>query len=825
MSTDALIREQLPRFVKKTRDEKQWWSDFLSSLAQQAGEALPPVQMAKGLQEGDVGKFGRGFGESAAMFAPVGGGIKAVEKGASKIAEEALPKLAKKAKGLIEGAGGKFIKQIEDKLHWIDASGEKKVFDLSGRVGPRQVGTNPRLTGDSLRQVNESPRQLAATDVSGASPEELSRNGVFYKVGRTGEPTYLGKSVDAPVKSGEAIINVQPGKMPSIYQGSGKQGALDKFNQSATGQDIINRLRSQRGAVGPSDIPPKSVRNKTITSQAVPEFTVPPRFKLGNKGPNGQSISFANNFDKAAYHLANAKKPNSDLLAELQVQSGLDENTILQHGTKIKQRIDELTASGQPIKLKPRSISVVGEAKPESWAKTLIGTPSAMRFSIDLPALRQSFQPTVFHPIKSGLPALKRAFGSITEKGFRENVADLANTSPLHDLLEQATAMGPSKAEAMFPNIREFQKLGVSDVPEYFTGTNRLRATPIGKYLTNPSERMYEMYQSTIRGKELDRLAEKTGKSVFDLAKDETMGPEVGNIMRRINEETGRGPLGKLEPAANVLSTAFTAPRNTSAKLQRVNPLNYFPSDWLKKIPGIGDKIVESGLGGRYGSDVAYKDFMTDRAKMAALLGGGAVAAKELGGDVETNPLATNFGVRFGNWKPDLTGGELTLPRFAPRPFTEERISAKGLPYGYNPEMGRNKRTENRAGDIGRFFRSQLRPGLPSMSADWFKGTNYIGEDIKKPYIGSEEFGLDIPYSRWVSQQFMPSYPSDVYDAATTGDPFTAMLAAPTGILGMGSNTYDPFAYNPYKLQDDYITVPKHGKSGGKSNVGRTIIR
>lgn len=726
---------------------------------------------------------------------------------------------AQRARQLIQSAGGEVVRQSGDKIHWTDANGDKQIFDLAGRIGPRQVKLNPRSTGESLRQTNEAPRQLgedvksAAYDASGLSNEELSRPGVYYSVPKYGEPTYLGKKVDGP----GAIIEVRPGELPRIYQGSGTAADLQKFRQSATGQDVLDKFYSERGAVGDLGPSPPRKGPKVVSAQAVPEVTLPGRFKLQTKY-NNQPISFANNFDKAAYTLSTQKTPNQDLLQELVLQSNFDENTILQHGEKIANRVKSLGDAGQPIKLKPRSVSVIGEGQPESIGKTLLGVPSAVKFSIDLPSLRQSYMENVMHPFESGLPALKRGLSSFSEKGFRENAADMLENEPVHSILDTATALGPTKAQQFYPNINILRGLKVNDVPEYFTGTSRIKGTALGKYLTNPSERSYEMSQMSSRATGLNRLAKKAGLTVDQLVSDPAQADELAAMVRRINENTGYGPLGKLESAGNALSYMFTAPRNTSAKLMRYNPLNYVPESAMRKVPKVGDWLVNKGAASRYGSGTAYKDFITDQAKFAALMGGGAAAASAAGADVEPNPLATNFGIRFGNYKPDIAGGNLGLARLIPRLFTEDRVSARGIPYGrrINKITGQEEMS-NESNDAIRYFRSQLRPGIPAMIADKYLppgGVNFLGEDISKPFESLKDTPLDIPYSRWIVQQFTPSYPSDLIDIAQD-NPKLLPIAIPLGIAGMGSSTYDPYAPNPYRKASQ--------KKGKKASGGEWI--
>src|SRR5207245_828527 len=171
------------------------------------------------------------------------------------------------------------------------------------------------------------------------------------------------------------------------------------------------------------------------------------------------------------------------------------------------------------------------------------------------------------------------------------------------------------------------------------------------------------------------------------------------------------------------------------------------------------------------------KDLLCDKA--SALLGATGLASHAAGADVEPDPLATNFGIRYGNWKPDFAGGNLSPARISPRLFTEERVSGRGIPYAQRfDKISEQPQESNIKGDVERYVRGQLRPGIPAMLGDYILGSkrNFLGEDISKPYEARKGRGPDIPftdtpvgsmpYSRWIAQQFSPSYPSDIIDIA-----------------------------------------------------------
>lgn len=911
----GMANEDLPRFAKGLG---------LSALSGAGNIAIP-----KGLGAlTKVGKKSKVFGTDLGKF-----GKEVIEKTGERLpsfADEtgAVGNIAKlKAERLIKEAGGKVGKQSGSVLHYTDKSGKAGTVDLEGRIGTRQFNLNPRAKGDSPRQLDEdivgknrgedyetmranrddirsraedasklppmrkemrATKPSYASDASGMSTEELNRPGRFYKIGRSGEPSYLGKKVDAgKLGPDEAIIHVKPGSEPEIYQGSGPNSALERFRKTKT-------YRSLQPTEAHAGVPIKGGKaRQTVKATAIPEVDVSAgRFKL--KTTIGKKpISFASEFDKGAYSVAVGKKPDKQLLTELSIQTGFDDDTILQHGIRLRNRVDKLAAGSGPIKLEPRSIQVLSDAK--KWkdlgagekVKNVIGLPSEFKFSIDLPALRQSFRPTVLHPLKSGLPALKKSFGATTERGYREALESLVEESPVHGALDTATALGPSKAKELYPNIERLQKLagGKGDLYEYFGGGSLGEKAPLGLgNLPKVSKRMYDIYQRTIRGKEMERLAESAGtdikgllsrRSMSDLAENEnpldslfylkdlaknnkpllgklgklqtdkdinqmflneskTPGDisnllkshapeELSDMVNLTNERTGFGPLpGNV---AENLSQIFTAPRNLSSKLQQLNPLNMMPRSMTEKIPGL-KAASEFGAAGRYGSNTAYADFMKDNAKLAAGYIGGGLAASAMGAEVEPNPLATNFGVRFGNYKPDLFGGESAFPKTFARMFTKDRISSKGKPYRLEPEKG-----ESPYQDVEKFWRGRLRPGLPSLTMNLLKQENYLGEDISKPYEWAKDLpgplGTigSLPYSREIGEQFSPAYPEDVYDAFNVEGPAAGLAQIPLGLLGSGAATYDPYDNtSPYKPLKKFIRIEKGKGKSTKSPKRRFVI-
>ena len=62
----------------------------------------------------------------------------------------------------------------------------------------------PAVTASFTAVTSEAT--VAVGGIGAASSEELARNNVYIKYSASGQPTYLGKSPDAMLKPGEAIL-------------------------------------------------------------------------------------------------------------------------------------------------------------------------------------------------------------------------------------------------------------------------------------------------------------------------------------------------------------------------------------------------------------------------------------------------------------------------------------------------------------------------------------------------------------------------------------------------------------------------------------------
>ena len=274
---------------------------------------------------------------------------------------------------------------------------------------------------------------------------------------------------------------------------------------------------------------------------------------------------------------------------------------------------------------------------------------------------------------------------------------------------------------------------------------------------------------------------------------------------RVINSLTGRGSLGFLErPSGNraeqinlirdVLSASFWSPRLLVSRFQSVA------------------EAVRAGRNIR-ATDPEIRQLSREIAKDIAIYAGGVTGAISLlaltpGIDVEANPKSSDFGkVRIGNTRLDPWAGFQQVGRYATQFITGERKSVTTGEIA--PVYG------GRAEVLGRFLRSKLAPGLPSLTAsdlpDDFVlagltggGENFIGEPITGGnvtpgagirFLSGEAFGGpgvgDLPAEMNVLiDQMVPLLAQDIAEALESGGYISGTAAGVGSTFGLGSTSF-----------------------------------
>jgi hypothetical protein len=135
--------------------------------------------------------------------------------------------------------GSPAYKQIND---WADRAAkgdEAAIASLKKIAGQKMDAQDAKFAQQKLTALQTKPTSeatVAAGGTGAASSEELARSNVYVKYSKSGQPTYLGKSPDASLQPGEAILAVDKKTGAVTVQntsGLADSDALSKFGAHA----------------------------------------------------------------------------------------------------------------------------------------------------------------------------------------------------------------------------------------------------------------------------------------------------------------------------------------------------------------------------------------------------------------------------------------------------------------------------------------------------------------------------------------------------------------------------------------------------------------
>ena len=240
---------------------------------------------------------------------------------------------------------------------------------------------------------------------------------------------------------------------------------------------------------------------------------------------------------------------------------------------------------------------------------------------------------------------------------------------------------------------------------------------------------------------------------------------ELRALAKLINQATGRGGLGPLERASDVVGTPFFSLRFAVSRPQVL--LRGLGSE------GLGGIAAEAARGNpRALLEIATLNPKTARAVAAQNIlsyVGGTVALAALlkqSGliDVELDPRSTDFGkMRVGNQRIDLWAGFQPFVRYSAQLMTGER---KMLTSG-------NIQRVTPAETISRFVESKFAPG-PGSIVDLFQGHDNLGRPLEP--------------GRMLRDLFMPLSIDDMVDAVVKNGVAGGFIASPA-VFGAGTQT------------------------------------
>ena len=324
----------------------------------------------------------------------------------------------------------------------------------------------------------------------------------------------------------------------------------------------------------------------------------------------------------------------------------------------------------------------------------IINTSRALMTSGDMSGIfRQALIPVISHPIMA-MKYFAKTFSHIkSEKEFSRWLYDVFN-SPDYPIMKES---GLYVSNPINPEL--------SAKEEVFMGNLAEKIPIIGKYLVKPSERAYISFLNQFRVGLFRRMAEQylsDGKTYYNNPK---LYKETAKL---INNETGRGGLGKLEGIAKYLNTPIFAPRLIASRLNlitnAVSPKFYLEVPKEVRVEYWKDMIKFLGVG-------------------TSVLGLAALA----GADVEEDWRSTDFGkIKIGDQRWDIWGGFQPYIRLIGQLVTGETKSATT---GKISKLGSGYNEKSRGEVLLHFTRGKLAPAA-ALSVDVLTGRTMIGENV-----------------------------------------------------------------------------------------------
>lgn len=205
-------------------------------------------------------------------------------------------------------------------------------------------------------------------------------------------------------------------------------------------------------------------------------------------------------------------------------------------------------------------IAAKGGGKPVTGAFTAVAglTRGLMTFMDFSAPFRQGLAATTRHPLlaaKGFSPMIRSAFS----KGVYKKVVDEITTRPTFEAMQRGKVALTALSD--YGLTRE-EAFAAAQLAERIPGIGRL---------VSGSNRAYGAFLTRLRADTFDSIVKGAPKALKEMTKDELQA--IGSW---VNTVTGRGELGRMAPAANLLTTTIFAPRLIASRLSLINPRFYY---------------------------------------------------------------------------------------------------------------------------------------------------------------------------------------------------------------------------------------------------------
>lgn len=333
------------------------------------------------------------------------------------------------------------------------------------------------------------------------------------------------------------------------------------------------------------------------------------------------------------------------------------------------------------------------------------GQAKSLKASLDNSAIFRQGWKTMFTDPKIWFKNAKATF---------KDIVDTLGNKPVMDEIRAEIISRPNydkmvKAKLAIGNIEEAFP---DSLPEKIPGFGRVYKASENAY----TGFVYKM-RADIFDKYLD-IADKAGVDITDKEQLESIGTLVNSL-------TGRGKLGKLEPAAEVVNNVFFSPRFTKSHLDVLTAHQFSKeaTPFVKKQAAINLAKIIGGT--------------------ALIL---AIANAIKPGSVESDPRSSDFGkIKVGNTRFDVSGGMASVITLAARLGT---MSSKSTVTGEVNPLNSGKFGSQTGMNVFYSFLENKASPLGAVFLHYLKGQDSNGN---KPTILGEakDFFTPLPFSNY----------------------------------------------------------------------------
>jgi hypothetical protein len=393
----------------------------------------------------------------------------------------------------------------------------------------------------------------------------------------------------------------------------------------------------------------------------------------------------------------------------------------------------------------------------------LVNLPRSLQATLDLSApFRQGVGMILTKPWWTSWGTMVKAFGS--EKAYRATIDEILSrpnyqkfrdaTGKVHKSVHDRAGLkltdmtSMSKREELFVSTWaenagyvEGQRVGIPKFSKAYAGS-------IGQAV-RASNRAYMAFLDKVRADNFDNLVNLANKAGLKPHENDVLLKAIGNF---VNNATGRGDLGTITPAAEVINGLIFSPRLLASRLQMfnqtLNPLTY------RMTPGFVKKQYWKSMGG----------IALEWISVAAL-------AKAAGAEVNLDPNNSDFGkIKIGNTRIDPPGGfQQYLVLFYRMGSGEFAASTSGKTKKFGSGFG----VKTRGLAVLEFLRNKTSP-LPAIGGD------FLFKDKNRPFQPLDE----------ASKVLAPMILQDLSEVMQEFGPEGLPLMIPSAV-GMGINSYD----------------------------------